>query len=176
MGVSAYLGAAAAIQDKKILTAAATIVTVEARHNSFIQLVRGKKPFPNAFDVALTPNEVFTLAATFIKSCPSSNPPLPFQAFPGLQLGSQGAIVVQTEIIINTPGYTLLPPSGQTEIFAAFINNSGAVFIQVTVIQGGFRARVPEGFSGQTYVVLTGCKDQVSDNVIAAGPLIINVD
>ena len=38
----------------------------------------------NPFETPLNPNPVYTLAAAFIVSCPASNPPLPFMAFPSL--------------------------------------------------------------------------------------------
>jgi len=34
---------------------------------------------------------------------------------------------------------------------------------------------VPDGVSGQAYVVLTGCDDAVNDETITAGPAVIEV-
>ncbi|EHN09331.1 hypothetical protein PAI11_38780 [Patulibacter medicamentivorans] len=51
-GVSAYNGAAPAIESKEVLGAAGSIVQVEARHAAVIRLLRGKDPAPQAFDVA----------------------------------------------------------------------------------------------------------------------------
>ena len=70
-GVSAYAGAAKLIKDPKILTAAATIATVEARHASYLRLITGDIPFPNAFDPAKTMAEVLAAAGGFIVSCPA---------------------------------------------------------------------------------------------------------
>ena len=85
VGVSAYLGAAASIVNKDYLTAAGSILTVEARHTSYIRASLGESPFPNPFDTPLDFNEVYSLAAPFITGG-TSPVKLPFQPFPALTL------------------------------------------------------------------------------------------
>jgi len=85
VGVSAYLGAAPLVNSSDVLTAAATIVTVEARHQAFIRVASGAEPVPAAFDTPLGPRAVFTLAAQFISSCPDGSN-LNIQAFPSIAL------------------------------------------------------------------------------------------
>jgi hypothetical protein len=85
VGISAYLGAAPLVNSSDVLSAAASIVTVEARHQAFIRVASGAEPVPAAFDVALGPRAVFTLAAQFIKSCPEGSN-LNVQAFPAISL------------------------------------------------------------------------------------------
>jgi hypothetical protein len=68
VGVAAYDGAGAAIQDPGLLTAAGSIVAVEARHAAYLNLVIGENPFPAAFETPMTPAEVLEAAGPFIVS------------------------------------------------------------------------------------------------------------
>ena len=49
-GVSAYDGAGQFLADPELLTAAGSIVAVEARHASYLNLITGEVPFPAAFE------------------------------------------------------------------------------------------------------------------------------
>ncbi|RDW79952.1 hypothetical protein BP6252_04590 [Coleophoma cylindrospora] len=175
VGVSAYLGAAASIANPAYLTAAGSILTIEARHNAYIRSVLAEIPFPQPFDAPLTIDEVYTLASSFIVSCPSTNAALPVKAFPSLSLGTKGAIKSGDTITLLTPGYMLVPASGVGPIYAAFIAVTGPTLVQASPVDGGFTVVVPAGFNGQTYVVLTGCKDSVTDDSISAGPAIVEI-
>ena len=67
VGVGAYLGAAPLIRDPVILVAAGSILTVEARHQTILNVLSNNgSAIPSAFDIALTPNEVLALASPFI--------------------------------------------------------------------------------------------------------------
>lgn len=65
-GVSAYDGAAQFITEAELLTAAGSIVAVEARHASYLNLLTGELPFPAAFETPLTMDEVLEIAGPFI--------------------------------------------------------------------------------------------------------------
>jgi hypothetical protein len=67
-GVSAYVGAAAAIENVDLLNAAATILPIESRHASYLNLVNDMDPFPDAFETPLTRAEVLDIAGPFIVS------------------------------------------------------------------------------------------------------------
>ena len=69
VGVGAYLGAAHLVQDPVLLTAAASIVTVEARHQSILNVLNSGTAIPQAFDIPLLPQEVLALAGGFISGC-----------------------------------------------------------------------------------------------------------
>ncbi|KAJ5619811.1 ferritin-like domain-containing protein [Penicillium lagena] len=171
VGVSAYLGAAASIASKEYLTDAGSILTVEARHSSYLRAADGEVPFAQPFDNPLDFDEVFTLASQFIVSCPSSNPALPVKAFPTLTSTSSGTILNGDHVTLVTGnGFTANGP-----VFAAFITVTGPIWTTVTPADGGFSVQIPDGVEGQSYVVLTSSKDSVSDDDILAGPAILEV-
>jgi len=178
VGVSAYLGAAASIANKDYLTDAGSILTIESRHSAYIRAALKEAPFPQPFDDPLTFDEVYTLAASFIASCPSSNadkPQLPLKPFPALVLSTPSPITSSSTILLLTPGYTLFPSDGKTPIYAAFIAVTGPIYVDAVAVEGGFNVVVPDGVNGQSYVVLTACKDRVTDDTISAGPAIVEV-
>ncbi|KAH7303644.1 ferritin-like domain-containing protein [Stachybotrys elegans] len=176
VGVSAYLGAAADIMSKTYLTAAGSILTVESRHSAYIRAGLDEAPFAQPFDAPLSYNEVYSLASQFITSCPESNVPLPVKAFPALQLHSDGGKPATSgaTVTLLTPDYQLAGAQGQ-KIYAAFIAVTGPTFVEAKAVDGGFEVKIPEGFAGQTYVVLTGCNKFVTDDTVAAGPAIIEI-
>jgi Ferritin-like domain len=175
--VSAYLGAARLIDSKDYLTAAGSVLTIEARHSSYIRASLKQSPFPQAFDSPLSVNQVYSLASPFIKSCPLSNPPLPVRAFPALTLATTGPIKANSTIVLQTPGYVLSRPaaSNSAQLYGAFITVIGPIFVKATPVAGGYSLVVPPGFNGQSYVVLTACDEKVSDATVAAGPAIIEI-
>ncbi|MDQ3542100.1 MAG: ferritin-like domain-containing protein [Chloroflexota bacterium] len=69
VGTGAYTGAAQFLIDEDdLLTAALTIHGIEARHASYLNLINGDVPFPEAFETALTPAEVLEAATPLIVS------------------------------------------------------------------------------------------------------------
>jgi len=68
-GVSAYDGAINLIESADLLTAGATIATVEARHASYLNVLNGDDPFPAAFDDPKSQEEILDAAGGFIVEC-----------------------------------------------------------------------------------------------------------
>jgi len=164
VGVSAYLGAAPLVSDKAILAAAATIVTVEARHQTFIRGAAGDIPVPQAFDAPLGPLSVFTLAAQFIKACPAGSD-LGFTAFPSL-------VIVNAQSITAGTSLSLADPNIPNASFCAFTAGGvGAIFVPLTDGQ----CAVPADLAGEVYVQLTskGEGKAVDETTVVAGPAII---
>lgn len=171
MGVSAYLGAAADIMSKTYLTAAGSILTVEARHSAYVRNAIKQEPFAQPFDNPLSINEVYTLAAQFITSCPESNAPLPVKAFPVLTASSaDAAIMTGSKVMLSTKDYKI-----EGKVYGAFITVTGPMFVDATEVDGGFEVVVPKGIAGQSYVVLTSCNTAATDDTIVAGPAVVEI-
>ena len=177
VGVSAYLGAAAKIMNTTYLSAAGSILTVEARHSAYLRAAQGEIPFPQPFDSALDFNEVYTIASPFIASCPSGNTKLPVKAFPTLMVTSKGGMMSAM------PGSMVQLVAGEgfdkmmaSDVHAAFITATGPMWAPVQDKgNGNFMVTIPMGVSGQSYVVLTRGSTQATDDNIIAGPAIIEV-
>ena len=66
VGVAAYLGGATLLTDPIILGAAASILTIEARHQTILNVLSGTgSAIPQAFDIAFTPSDVLAIAGPF---------------------------------------------------------------------------------------------------------------
>lgn len=65
-GVSAYDGVIASFESPVLRTTGATLATVEARHASFVNLINGSDPFPQAADTPKSMAEITASVAPFI--------------------------------------------------------------------------------------------------------------
>ena len=89
-GVGAYLGAAPIIFNSAYLAAAGSILTIEARHSGYINVLLNLIMTDNVdgdvvnFDVPLTVDEVVALAGPFITSL-NGGPPLSFSTTPSAE-------------------------------------------------------------------------------------------
>lgn len=175
VGVSAYLGAAASIMNKKYLTAAGSILTVESRHNAYIRAGLKQSPFPQAFDAPLDFNEVYTLAAPFIKACPQSNGMLPVKAFPMLSL-DKSSMEAKTNASITIDAKDCTFSDANAKLYAAWVSVTGPTFVPAQIVSSNqVKTTVPMGFNGQSYVLLTAKEGCMTDDCVLAGPAIVEV-
>ena len=164
--MAAYLGAAPSISNKAYLAVAGSILIVEAEHETWLKsAVDSQDGFPRPFAAGLDFNEVFSLAAPFIKSCPKSNPALPFTAFPGLTATIEGTPKPGAKV-----NFKAAKQVGAK--YAAFVSATNTQFMPIDGSQGTIT--IPEGIRGQSYLLLTKTKS-ISDDAVAAGPAIVNV-
>ncbi|XP_006459736.1 hypothetical protein AGABI2DRAFT_177560 [Agaricus bisporus var. bisporus H97] len=105
VGVAAYAGAARLVEDRELLTAAATIMTVEARHQTIMNILsRTGTPVPSAFDIALNPNEVLAIAAPFIDGpCDLGVAPNPTLAITNQGAVQPGTLLTFSSDALNGP-------------------------------------------------------------------------
>jgi len=166
VGSSAYTGAAMFLSNKAYLTAAASILSIEARHAAWINsAVRKLNPWSTAFETPLDLNQVYTLASTFIRSCPSTNPALPVTAFPPLALPSNPFPGQNIGLNFTTPSST----SGE-QLYAVFLSGLGAEFVP---INGNNEVTVPRDLIGTVFVIVTDNNTSTSDDVTIAGPAVV---
>ena len=173
VGVSAYLGAAALVSDGSILTTAGSILTVEARHQTFIRTASKAVAVPQAFDTPLSPKQVFSLAAPFIQSCPEGSN-LILTAFPTLAMAagaSATAVAAGATIQLQSDA-----AAGATH--CAFTTGGlpgGTLF---TTFDQAAGCQVPQGLAGVTYVNLASAgplTGKLTDDIIVAGPMVMQV-
>lgn len=93
VGVSAYLGAAHLLDDPVLLTAAGSILTVEARHQTILNVLNGGTAIPQAFDIPFDPQEVLAIAGGFISGCDTG-----ITALPSLTVTTTGSIQAGTSL------------------------------------------------------------------------------
>jgi hypothetical protein len=177
VGTSAYLGAARQIANKDYLQAAGSILTVEARHSSYIRASLAQTPYPQSYDDALIPNEVYTQASQFITSCPSTNTKFPIKAYPNLVVSTTGKISTGQLISISTTNTVLMPENANAKLYAAFVGPAGPVWALMTPQGDGiyFQVTVPAGVSGQSYLLFNNCDTKIDDSTVVAGPTVLEV-
>lgn len=182
VGITAYLGAARFIDSGDILTAAGSILTIEARHSAYLRDSQKppQAPTPYPFDVPLTVQQVYTLASAFITSCP-----------PKADLGLTPSPRLIPRSVAKMPARAgmWVPLAAQKKVklvdgstFAYFIGNAGYIPADVQLPPpkapgNRIRVKVPQGVAGQSYVILSSASSaaDVSDDNTLAGPAIIMI-
>ncbi|KAF8495182.1 ferritin-like domain-containing protein [Russula emetica] len=170
VGVAAYLGAAHLVQDPIVLTAAATIVTVEARHGTMLNLFESATAISQSFDIALLPNEVLAIAGSFISGCNLGIP-----ANPSLSVTNTGTVTSGTSLTFSSPAL-----NSSTEGFNCQMLTGGMPFSLSLPLS---QCVVPQGLNGAVAIWITsddqplngGVVDRQS-NAIVAGPLLTFID
>ena len=151
-----YQGAAPLVNSSAVLSLAASILSVEARHQTNIRVASGAQPVPAPFDTALGPRAVFTLAAQFIQSCPQGSN-LNIQAFPSIKLTTPN-VQSNQQLVLQNPAQ----PTGA--MFCAFISQG---MTQFTPLTNG-ACTVAPNLAGEVYMMVTSSMS-AQDSAVLAG-------
>ena len=125
----------------------------------------------NPYGTALGLDPVYTLAASFITSCPAANAPLPVKAFPAL-------VATQGDPAAQGVGFTFsVAGSLPAEFWVTFCSGLNTTSV-VGMVQGGMISTVvPETVAGQTYAFVTSemAMGALVESTILYGPAILEV-
>ncbi|KAF4593602.1 hypothetical protein EYR40_008389 [Pleurotus pulmonarius] len=168
VGVSAYTGAAAFIENKDYLTVAASILSTEARHAAFVQSAVNKfAGWSGAFDasdsIPLGLNEIFSLAAPFISSCPDSNPNLLVKAFPTL------AVITPNLKPGSKATLKFDAPSDTGDLYMAFFTGLSKKFVKIE----NKEVTIPSDLLGTVYGVVSKSANSTTDDDVVAGVAVL---
>ena len=130
--VSVYTSAVHLIEDPRVLTVAASTLTVESRHQTIFNLFDDATAVPQAFDIPLALKEVVSIALAFASNCDpgvkgthfsritrilhsKAHSPLSFSlchpsANPPLEVNNTGIITTGTSLQFTSPAFNSTPP------------------------------------------------------------------
>ncbi|GAA5905292.1 ferritin-like domain-containing protein [Sporobolomyces salmoneus] len=168
LGVSAYLGAAGDIDNADYVTAAGSILTVEARHNAFIRLLNNYD-IATPFDTPLSASAVVGAASALFKECPEGSAPS-IQAPPALtlnttsyELGSQITVAPANASAVNT----------NQQLYCGFASGLASAFSEWSNNQCTIPSQNLTG-AAQTYLLLT-TGPSLDDKSVVAGPVVLEL-
>ncbi|KAF8632020.1 hypothetical protein AX17_004963 [Amanita inopinata Kibby_2008] len=174
VGVGAYLGAAHLISDPALLTAAGSILTVEARHQTVLNILSGTgTAIPAAFDIALSPPEVLALAGPLFKGqCDLGVP-----ANPTLAITNSGAVAPGTHLTFRSTA--LNSTASQDKLYCQMLVGGSNQTMSFPFNQ----CVVPNGINGPVAIFITWDSKPLLNNVIdrgsnkvVAGPALAFID
>jgi len=169
-GVSAFLGAANLLPPG-LVDAAGSILTIEARHSTLLNVFSGKgSSIPSPFDFGLTPEEILGIAGGFIDgSCD-----LGIQATNPLTIMNTDPISAGTLLTVSGNGI-----SGTDNLFCNMIQGGNTTSLNLPLSD----CTVPDGTNGPVALWITKDNTPLANDVTSratdaqvAGPTLFFVD
>ncbi|KAI0347017.1 hypothetical protein BDW22DRAFT_1341935 [Trametopsis cervina] len=162
LGVGAYLGAAHLLDDAALLTAAASIATVEARHQTVLNLLNGGSAIPQAFDIPFSPSQVLAIASPFISGCDLGIP-----ANPTLSITNTGSVGPGTSLTFSSAALNGSVPDSSMFCQMLVGGAPGAIVLPFS------QCVVPSGINGPVAITITKDDQPLSlDPIVDPGNLI----
>jgi hypothetical protein len=139
----------------ELQTVAASILSVEARHDAIVRNGMGASPFPTNVDVPLSSIWAYNLAQKYITSCPQQ---LPINILPQLTFDGMSGSTLSFRWTPNANNFPAPTGAAGQDVYLAMIhaNVSDPIYQQLqTTGQGQGTVQLPEGLSGVMYAALT---------------------
>jgi len=174
VGLGAYLGAAHLISDPVLLTTAGSILTVEARHQTLLNILSGSgTAVPSAFDIALQPQEVLAIVSPFL------NGPCDLGIKPNTNLMITNQGPVQPGTMLTFQSSAMNSTSNPSTMFCQMLLGGAPNSISLPLSQ----CVVPGGTNGPVAIWITSDSQPIANDVVnrapnslVAGPAILYVD
>ncbi|KAF8262818.1 ferritin-like domain-containing protein [Lactarius quietus] len=170
VGDSAYIGASKFFENKDYLLAAATVLSTEARHSAWVDsAIRKGSAWSGPFDTPLGLSQAFTIASSFITSCPPTNPKIPATLFSALTLPDPSSAWPGStaQISFTLPSHI----DSSTKLYGAFLSGQEALIVPLS--DDGKSVGVPDTLRGTVYLLVTTDADGVDDSKTIAGPALL---
>jgi hypothetical protein len=172
VGVAAYIGATTLVDDKILLAAAASIATIESRHQTILNVFApGGTAIPSPFDLALLPQEVLAIAGPFISGCDLGVP-----ANPTLSVTNTGGVGPGTKLTFQSAG---LDGKDTSAMHCQMLVGGATATISLPFGE----CVVPEGINGPVAIFITADAQPLIGNPVdravakpVAGPTIAFID
>ncbi|KAI5212532.1 hypothetical protein AUEXF2481DRAFT_255773 [Aureobasidium subglaciale EXF-2481] len=149
-----YLGSLAGFSPE-LQTVAASILSVEARHDAIIRNGMGASPFPTNQDVPLSSIWAYNLAQNYTTSCPQQ---LPIDLLPPLSFNGISGSTLDFSWTPSANNFSAPVGAAGQNLYLAIVhtNASDPIYQEVqTGQQGQGTVQLPEGLGGVVYAALT---------------------